>query len=156
MSFTLHSFYSLFWPQLPGSPCDVSPLHMPLKWIRCCLRHCSRRDMTEQEHDAAGLCNILWKAAEQRYCSSGKGWALQKLFAANVQSIFLWAVVPIKPNMKCWEWRSLFPDYKQWQAQMFPVAVTQENLLQKRGCGCYYHLTYSCHIHGRIPSQYAI
>lgn len=103
VSFTLSSFYSLFWPQLPGSPCDVSPLHMPLRWIRCCLRHCSRRDMTEQEHAAAGLCNILWKGAEQGwdcYCSSAKGWAGQKLCADNAQSILLWAVVPIKPNMK--------------------------------------------------------
>lgn len=74
--------------------------------------------------------------------SSGKGWAgLGSLLLLwpktdSAQSILLWAVVPIKPNMKCWERRSLFSGYRQQQAQMFPVAVTQQNLPWKRGCGC--------------------
>lgn len=135
VSFTLRSFYSLFWPQLPGSLCDVSPLHMPLKWIRCCLRHCWRRDMTEQEHDAAWLCNILWKEAEiataplQR-AGLAKNSVLTTLRASSEQWFQLSQI------WKCWERRCLFPGYKQQQAQMFPVAVTLQNLPQKRSCGC--------------------
>lgn len=114
--------------------------------------------MTEQEHGAAGLCNILWKGAEQRAGVAPASLEREKSrfffspkTASDAQSILLYqaqscgragggvcselseegeisAVASTKPSMKGWEQGNLFSACTQQQAQAFPAAVTQQNL----------------------------